>query len=412
MPAGPTFVIVGASLAGAKAAEALRKEGFGGQVVLIGQERHYPYERPPLSKDYLQGNAERDVIFVHEDGWYAEHSVDLRLSTAVTAIDRARREVRLASGEGVGYDKLLLTTGAMPRQLPVPGVSAEGVLYLRTVDDSERIREILPSASRVAIVGAGWIGLEVAAAARIAGAEVMILEAAGLPLLRVLGPEAATVFADLHREHGVDFRFAASVVEILVSGGRVSGVRLADGTEVGADTVVIGIGVAPAVQLAEAAGLEVRDGVVTDAALRTSDPDIYAAGDVARAFHPMLGTHIRVEHWANALNQPAAAARAMLGQDVAYDRLPFFFTDQYDLGMEYTGYVEPGGYDRVVFRGDVGKREFIAFWLSQGRLLAGMNVNVWDVSEQIGRLIRAGDPVDPDRLADPAVPLENTAAPS
>jgi 3-phenylpropionate/trans-cinnamate dioxygenase ferredoxin reductase subunit len=412
MPAGPTFVIVGASLAGAKAAEALREEGFGGQVVLIGEERHYPYERPPLSKDYLQGNAERDAIFVHEDGWYAEHSVDLRLSTAVTAIDRARREVTLASGEGIGYDKLLLATGAMPRPLPVPGASAEGVLYLRSVDDSERIREILPSASRVAIVGAGWIGLEVAAAARIAGAEVMILEAAGLPLLRVLGPEAATVFADLHREHGVDFRFAASVVEILVSGGRVSGVRLADGTEVGADAVVIGIGVAPAVQLAEAAGLEVRDGVVTDAALRTSDPDIYAAGDVARAFHPMLGTHIRVEHWANALNQPAAAARAMLGQDVAYDRLPFFFTDQYDLGMEYTGYVEPGGYDRVVFRGDVGKREFIAFWLSQGRLLAGMNVNVWDVSEQIGRLIRAGDPVDPDRLADPAVPLENTVAPS
>jgi 3-phenylpropionate/trans-cinnamate dioxygenase ferredoxin reductase component len=412
MPAGPTFVIVGASLAGAKAAEALREEGFGGQVVLIGQERHYPYERPPLSKDYLQGNAERDVIFVHEDGWYAEHSVDLRLSTAVTAIDRARHEVTLASGEGVGYDKLLLATGAMPRLLPVPGASVEGVLYLRSVDDSERIREILPSASRVVIVGAGWIGLEVAAAARIAGAEVMILEAAELPLLRVLGPEVAAVFARLHREHGVDFRFRASVAEILVSDGRTSGVRLADGTEVGADAVIIGIGVAPAVQLAEAAGLEVRDGVVTDAALRTSDPDIYAAGDVARAFHPMLGTHIRVEHWANALNQPAAAARAMLGQDVTYDRLPFFFTDQYDLGMEYTGYVEPGGYDRVVFRGDVGKREFIAFWLSQYRLLAGMNVNVWDVSGQIGRLISAGNPVDPDRLADPAVPLENTVAPS
>jgi 3-phenylpropionate/trans-cinnamate dioxygenase ferredoxin reductase subunit len=412
MPAGPTFVIAGASLAGAKAAEALREEGFGGQVVLIGEERHYPYERPPLSKDYLQGNAERDVIFVHEDGWYAEHSVDLRLSTAVTAIDRARREVTLASGEGVGYDKLLLATGAMPRLLPVPGAGAGGVLYLRSVDDSERIREILPSASRVAIVGAGWIGLEVAAAARIAGAEVTILEAAELPLLRVLGPEVATVFAGLHREHGVDFRFGASVAEILVSGGRASGVRLADGTEVDADAVIAGIGVVPAVQLAEAAGLEVRDGVVTDAALRTSDPDIYAAGDVARAFHPVLGTHIRVEHWANALNQPAAAARAMLGQDVAYDRLPFFFTDQYDLGMEYTGYVEPGGYDRVVFRGDAGKREFIAFWLSQGRLLAGMNVNVWDVSEQIGRLISAGDPVDPDRLADPAIPLENTVAPS
>jgi 3-phenylpropionate/trans-cinnamate dioxygenase ferredoxin reductase subunit len=416
MPAEPTFVIVGAALAGAKAAEALREEGFAGQIVLIGAERHHPYERPPLSKEYLQGAAARETIFVHEDGWYALNSVDLRLGTAVTAIDRSARQVTLADGEQLGYAKLLLATGSVPRRLPVPGADADGVLYLRTVDDSDRLREALASASRVAVVGAGWIGLEVTAAARTAGAEVTVVEEAELPLLRVLGPEVAPVFAALHREHGVDFRFGARVSEVMVSGARggggvrATGVRLADGTEIGADAVVIGIGAAPATGLAEAAGLEMAGGgVVTDAALRTSDPDIFAVGDIARAFHPLLRRPIRVEHWANALNQPATAAQAMLGQDAAYERLPYFFTDQYDLGMEYSGYAEPGQYDRVVFRGDIRKREFIAFWLSGERLVAGMNVNIWDVNEQIQRLISEGEPVSPARLADPAVPLEETA---
>lgn len=410
MPAEPTFVIVGAALAGAKAAEALRDEGFGGPIVLIGAEEHHPYERPPLSKEYLQGAAGRETIFVHGDGWYAEHSVDLRLGRAVTAIDRAARQVTLADGERVSYGKLLLATGSVPRRLPVPGADADGVLYLRTVDDSDRLREALASASRVAVVGAGWIGLEVTAAARNAGADVTVLEEAELPLLRVLGPEVAPVFVNLHRDHGVDFRFGAQVTEIMVSAGRATGVRLADGTEIGADAVVIGIGAAPAVQLAEAAGLVVSNGVVTDEALRTSDPDIFAAGDIAHAFHPLLGRRIRVEHWANALNQPAAAAKAMLGQDVAYDTLPYFYTDQYDLGMEYSGYTEPGDWDQVVFRGDIRKREFVAFWLSGGLLLAGMNVNVWDVNEQIQRLISAREPLDPARLADPAVSLEETRA--
>jgi len=413
MPAGPTFVIVGASLGGARAAEALRDEGFDGRIVLIGAEAHHPYERPPLSKDYLQGRAERQSIFVHDDGWYPEHDIDLRLGTAVTAIDRNLRQVGLASGQTVGYDKLLLTTGAVPVRLPVPGADTSGVRYLRTVDDSERLRETLASASRVAVVGAGWIGLEVAAAARNAGAAVTVIEAAELPLLGVLGPEAAQVFLDLHREHDVDFRLGAQVAEIVASAGAATGVRLAGGTETGgteisADAVVIGIGVAPATGLAEAAGLGVDRGVRADAALRTSDPVIYAAGDAARAYHPLLDTYLRVEHWSNARHQPVAAARSMLGQDVAYDRLPYFFSDQYDLGMEYSGYVPPGGYDRVVFRGDVGKREFIAFWLSGGRVLAGMNVNVWDVNDQVQELIRAGRRADPERLANPDIPLPET----
>jgi 3-phenylpropionate/trans-cinnamate dioxygenase ferredoxin reductase component len=410
MPSGPTFVIVGASLAGARAAEALRTEGFEGQIVLIGHEPHYPYERPPLSKGYLLGTEDRDSFVVHEQAWYAEHGIDLRLSTGVTAIDRDLRQLTLSTGETLGYDKLLLTTGATPRLLPVPGATANGVLYLRSVDDSDRLRGTLSSASRVVVVGAGWIGLEVAAAARTAGVATTVVSLDEQPLLPVLGPEVAPVFADLHREHGVDLRLGTEVERLEVSADAVTGVRLADGTELAADAVIIGVGVAPAAELAEAAGLDVDGGILTDASLRTSDPDIYAAGDVARAYHPLIGHRIRVEHWANARHQPVAAARAMLGQDVAYDRLPYFFSDQYDLGMEYTGYVTPDRYDRVVFRGDVAKREFIAFWLSRGLVQAGMNVNIWDVADEIRDLIRDGLPVDPERLADPGVPIPDTRA--
>jgi 3-phenylpropionate/trans-cinnamate dioxygenase ferredoxin reductase subunit len=412
MPSGPTFVIVGASLAGARAAEALRTEGFEGQIVLIGHERHYPYERPPLSKGYLQGSEARDSIFVHEEGWYAEHGVDLRLGVGVTAIDRELRQLTLSTGETVGYDKLLLTTGATPTLLPVPGAGANGVQYLRSVDDSERLRETLSAVSSVVIVGAGWIGLEVAAAARNAGVATTVVSMEEQPLLAVLGPEVAPVFADLHREHGVDLRLGTEVDRILISADAATGVRLADGTELSADAVIVGIGVTPAAELAEAAGLNVDGGVLTDAGLRTSDPDIYAAGDVARAYHPLIGARLRVEHWANARHQPVAAARSMLGQDVAYDRLPYFFSDQYDLGMEYTGYVAPDGYDRVVFRGDVGKREFVAFWMSRGQVLAGMNVNIWDVTDDIRDLIRDGLPVDPERLANPDIPILDTRAKS
>jgi len=406
---GNAYVIAGAGLAGAKAAETLRAEGFDGPVVLIGDEEERPYERPPLSKDYLVGKAERETIYVHPENWYADNNVELRLGSPVTAIDRAARQVALADGSSVGYAKLLLATGSSPRLLTVPGADADGVLYLRRAADSDQIKTVLASASRIAVIGAGWIGLEATAAARMAGVEVTICETAGLPLLRVLGPEVAPVFADLHRAHGVDLRFGVQVEEITTAGGRVSGVRLADGGHIEADAVIVGVGIIPNAQLAETAGLEVSNGIVVDAALRSSDPDIFAAGDVASAYHPVLGRHIRVEHWANALNQPQAAARAMLGQDVSYDKVPYFYTDQYDLGMEYSGYVEPGGYDQVVFRGDKDGREFVAFWLSGGRVLAGMNVNVWDVNDAIQDLVRGGQTVDPAKLADPSVPLDQAA---
>jgi 3-phenylpropionate/trans-cinnamate dioxygenase ferredoxin reductase component len=409
MSGDSAFVIAGAGLAGAKAAETLRDEGFGGPVVLIGDETERPYERPPLSKDYLLGKAERETIFVHPRSWYGEHDVDLRLGVPVTGIDAATHAVSLADGSRIGYAKLLLATGSSPRRLPIEGGDLDGVFYLRRVADSDQIKAAFQTASRVVVIGAGWIGLETAAAARAAGAEVTILEAAKLPLLRVLGKEVAQVFADLHREQGVELRFGVAVAEITGSGGRASGVRLSDGSHVPADVIIVGVGITPNIELAEAAGLQVGNGIVVDARLRSSDPDIYAAGDVANAYHPVLGRHIRVEHWANALNQPQAAAKAMLGQDVEYDLMPYFYTDQYDLGMEYAGHVEPGGYEQVVFRGDVAGREFIAFWLAGGRVVAGMNVNVWDVNEAIQSLVRSAKTVDPGRLADVGVPLEEIA---
>ncbi len=401
-----THLIVGASLAGAKAAETLRAEGFDGRVVLIGSENELPYERPPLSKDYLMGKSEREKIYAHPAEWYAQADIDLRLGTHVASIDREAHEATLADGSRVGYTKLLLTTGSSPRRIQVPGAFLDGVLYLRSVGDSDRIKALLQEASRIVVIGAGWIGLEVTAAARAADVEVTLIEDAELPLLRPLGPEAAQVFVNLHREHGVDLRFSAKVGEITGAEGRANGVRLADGSHIGADAVVVAIGISPNTALAVACGLDVSNGIVTDAQLRSSDPDIFAAGDVASAFHPVLGKHIRVEHWANAVNQPQTAAKAMLGQDVSYDRMPYFFTDQYDLGMEFSGYVEPHGYEQVVFRGDIERREFIAFWLGAGnRVLAGMNVNIWDVTDAIQALVRASQPVDVAALRDPAIPL-------
>jgi 3-phenylpropionate/trans-cinnamate dioxygenase ferredoxin reductase subunit len=406
MAADPTYLIVGASLAGAKAAETLRKDGFDGAVVLIGDEHERPYRRPPLSKDYLLGKTEREKIYVHPSTWYTDHDVDLRLATEVIGIDPAAREVTLADGERVGYTKLLLTTGSSPRRLSVPGADLDQVLYLRRASDSDRIKDTFASVSRVAVVGGGWIGLEVAAAARVAGVEVTVLEAAELPLMSVLGREVAQVFANLHRDNGVDLRCGVRVAEITSRGGDVSGVRLADGGHVEADAVIVGVGATANVGLAQDSGLDVDNGILVDASLRSSDPHIYAAGDVAKAFHPLVGKRIRVEHWANARYQPVTAAKATLGQDVTYDRVPYFYTDQFALGMEYSGYVEPGQYDDVVFRGDVDALEFVAFWLAEDRVLAGMHVNTWGVTRQVTDLVRSGRPVYKHRLADPQVPLE------
>jgi 3-phenylpropionate/trans-cinnamate dioxygenase ferredoxin reductase subunit len=407
MPASEPFVIVGAGLGGAKAAEALRAKGYDGPLVLVGEEPYRPYERPPLSKDYLNGKSEREKAFVHPESWYAENQVELRLSSRVSAIERSTHQVRLADASRIDYAKLLLATGASPRHLPVLGGNADRVVFLRTMDDSQRLRTLFGEISRLVIIGAGWIGLEVAAAARGANVETVVVETAELPLLRVLGPELGEHFAALHRKHGVDLRLGAVVNEITTEGGYATGVRLGDGSVVPADAVLVAIGAAPNTRLAEDADLAVNDGVLVDASLRTEDPDIFALGDVARAQHPRYGKTIRVEHWANALNQPQVAAASMLGEQAQYDRLPYFFTDQYELGMEYLGYVEPGGYDRVVIRGDQAGGEFVAFWLDGGRVLAGMNVNVWDVGDQIRALIESGRPVDPDRLADAGTPLES-----
>ncbi|WP_328852970.1 FAD-dependent oxidoreductase [Micromonospora globbae] len=400
-----SFVIVGAGLAGARAAQTLREEGFDGGIVVVGDEPDRPYERPPLSKGLLTGSAEPDSVFVHDAGWYAEHDVDLRTDARAVAVDRSAKVVRLADGEHIAYDRLLLATGATPRDLAAPGADLDGVLRLRTLADSRRIAAALVDGAHVVIVGAGWIGLEVAAAARQRGATVDVVETAALPLRRVLGDEIARVFANLHRDHGVTFHFDAEVREIR-GDVRASSVLLADGTELPADAVVVAVGVRPNTDLAAAAGLAVENGILVDASLRTADPDVHAAGDVANAYHPVLRRRLRVEHWANALHSGAAAARAMLGQPVSYDDLPYFYTDQYDLGMEYVGHAPPGEFDRVVVRGDVAKREFIAFWTAGGRVLAGMNVNVWDVVPQIRRLVAAARPVDLDRLADPDVPLD------
>jgi 3-phenylpropionate/trans-cinnamate dioxygenase ferredoxin reductase subunit len=404
-----TFVIVGAGLAGAKAAETLRTEGFEGRVVLIGEEPERPYERPPLSKGYLLGTDDRDTAFVHGPDWYAENKVDLRLSRQVTALDPDAHTITLDGGEVLGYDRLLLATGARPRRLDVPGADLDGVRYLRTMADSDALRASVADGARVVVVGAGWIGLEVAAAARSRGAAVTVVEADTLPLRRVLGDEVAAVFADLHRAHDVTFRFGSGVREFHGVDGRLAGVVLSDGTELAADLAVVGVGVQPNTALAEAAGLDVDNGVRVDAGLRTSAPDVFAAGDVANVDSPLVGQRLRVEHWANALDGGPAAAKAMLDQPVSYDQVPYFYTDQYELGMEYAGYAEPGGYDEVVFRGGRSVADgFVVYWLKSGRVLAGMNVNVWDVNDDIKELVRAGyagRAVDTARLADPDVAM-------
>ncbi|MGA5538487.1 NAD(P)/FAD-dependent oxidoreductase [Mycolicibacterium nivoides] len=405
MTTSSTFAIVGGGLAGAKAAEALRDNDFDGHVVLFAAEDQLPYERPPLSKEYLAGKKKLDDFTVDPASWYRDHNVELRLGTEVTAVNAAEHTLALPDGTAVGYDKLLLATGSSSRRPPIPGSDAAGVHYLRTIDDAATLSAALTPGSTLAVVGAGWIGLEVAAGARGRDVNVTVVESARLPLLAALGAEVGEVFAQLHREHGVDLRLDQSVKEVTTDNGTATGLRLGDGSTVTADAVLIAVGAAPNIGLAETAGLAIADGgVLVDASLRSSDPDIFAVGDIAAAQHPFFGVRIRTEHWANALKQPAVAAAGMLGKSAEYDELPYFFTDQYDLGMEYVGHAPR--YQRVVFRGDVAGREFVAFWLdAESRVLAGMNVNVWDVLDDVKALIRSAEPVDPERIADPAQTL-------
>lgn len=401
LPEDRTVVVVGAGLAAAHTVATLREGGHRGRLTLVGDEGEVPYERPPLSKGVLAGTKEVGETAVHDADWYAEHSVDLRLGDAATGIDRERQQVTLSSGAVLDYDVLVLATGAAPRTLPVPGADLAGVRTLRTIPDSLALREDFGDHRSLVVVGAGWIGLE-AAAARGADLEVTVLEYADTPLRAALGVRLGAHFARLHETHGVDLRTGVAVTGFEGAGGRVTGVRAGD-TVHPTQLVVVGVGATPRTHLAEQAGLDVDNGIVVDQHLRTDDPRILAIGDVANAWNTALGGQVRVEHWDNAIRQGRLAARVILGGDDAYDWQPYFFTDQYDLGMEYVGRSDPD--DDVVIRGEESSGEFIAFWLRDGLVTAAMNVNVWDVSDALRATV--GHRVAPERLADTSVALED-----
>ena len=416
MTSTPSSVaIVGAGLAGAKTAEELRTAGFDGTITMLGREEHRPYERPPLSKTNLLKGAVPDAdLFVHEPSWYSEHDVDLLLGCSVDEVDLETKTLTATNGgssEALRFDALVLATGSSPRHLDVPGADLSGVHYLRTLDDSRALHAALATGPRVVLVGGGWIGLEVAAAAATLGGSVTVLEASGMPLSTVLGERMASVLVEAHRAHGVEVRTHVDVASFTGDGaGHVTGVELRDGTQVPADIVVVGVGATPNVELAQAMGLDVDNGVLTDEHLRTSHPDVLAVGDIAHAWHPVLETRVRVEHWANALNQPKTVAATITGERAAYERLPYFYSDQYDLGLEYTGHVARGDVTELVVRGDESSGEFMAFWTREGSVAAGLSVNIWDRMEDIQALIRSRAVVAPSRLADPDVPLGELAA--
>jgi 3-phenylpropionate/trans-cinnamate dioxygenase ferredoxin reductase subunit len=402
-----TLLVAGASVAGAKAAEGARTAGFDGRVVLVGAERELPYERPPLSKAVLRGEDPPESARVHDEGFYTAHDIELLTGRTVEALDLDAGRATLDGGDDVPFSALVVATGAEPRRLRLPGAELAGVHHLREMGDSLRLHDALRGAGRVAVVGAGWIGSEVAASARQLGADVVLIDGSEVPLQRVLGLELGEVFRSLHADNGVRLRLGTGVVELRGT-GRVEQVVLADGRVEDADLVVAGIGVLPRTGLAEAAGLKIDDGIVVDEHLRTTTPGVFAAGDVASAWHPRYGRRLRVEHWANALHQGSTAGANAAGGSEAYTRLPYFFSDQYDLGMEYVGHASPG--DAVVIRGDRTARELVALWQRDGVVSAAMHVNVWGVVEDLKAIVAAGRAVDPARLADPSVDLAELAA--
>ncbi len=402
-----TIVIIGAGLAGAKGAEALRKEGYDGRIVIFGDESHLPYLRPPLSKEYLRGEAPPEKVFVHPPAWYEEHRIELNPSAPVRAIDPATREVVLADGHRLSFDRLLIATGSAPRRLTIPGSDLTGVHYLRTLDDGDAIRDAAAAAQRVLVIGGGWIGTEVAASVRQLGRPVALIAPGSVPLERVLGVEVGAIYRDLHIRHGVDLVLNQRATAFRGT-NRVESVETADGTRIEGDLVIVGVGAQPRTQLAADAGIDVGDGILVDEHLETSVPGIFAAGDVAAAWHPLFERRIRVEHWDNARRQGRTTARNMLGMAEPYLRIPYLYSDQYDLGMEYAGFAP--AWDQVTFRGEPASGAFIAFWLRHGRVVAGMNANVWKVNEAIMALVASRRLVDVGRLVDPAVPLDDLDA--
>ena len=408
------IVIVGGGLTAARAIEAIRETDQETPVVLVAKENRLPYERPPLSKGVMLGNDPEDVAFTHPREWYDDNHVDLRLGVAADRLDPVGRILTLSDGSELGYGSVLIATGSGLRKLDVPGTDLADVFYLRSMTDSEKIRARLVAGSDVVIIGAGWIGLEVAAAARHHGAEVTIIEPQPAPLFGVVGEQIGTWFADLHRSHGVTLRLGEGVERLEGEDGKVTMVVTSSGERLPADTVVIGVGIRPNTRLAEDGGLEVDNGVVVDESLRASAEGVYAAGDVANWYNPTLGTRLRVEHWANAQDGGYAAGQSIVGKDVHYGPIPFFFSDQYDVGLEYAGHVPRDTEAEVVLRGDPKSNEFMAFWVvpegSGVRVLAGMHVNVWDTMDAVQALIRGRVAVDRARLADPGVALTDLAS--
>ena len=391
-------VVVGAGLAAANVASTIRGADDQRPVTIIGDEGRRPYERPGLSKGVLQGTENPDSLYVHDTEWYDQQGIQTRFEDAATAIDLAERTVRLASGESVGYADLVIATGARSRVLDLDGVGLAGVHTLRRIPDSLSLRESFGQGRRLVVIGAGWIGLEVAAAASQAGMEVTVLENADVPLRAALGERMGTHFARLHRGHGVNVRTGITVTGIE---GReeVTGVRA--GAELfPADLVVVGVGAVPNTELAQQAGLRIDNGIVVDDHLRARD-HVFAIGDVANATNAALGARLRVEHWDNAIRQGVLAGRVLLGEDASYDWQPYFFTDQFDLGMEYVG--RGAAADDLVVRGSEESGEFIAFWQRQGVVTAAMNVNTWEVNDDLRALI--GRPIDSRRLTDERVAL-------
>ncbi|MET3718270.1 MULTISPECIES: FAD-dependent oxidoreductase [unclassified Arthrobacter] len=406
------IVIVGGGLAGATAAKTLRAEGFTGKVTVVAAESHHPYLRPPLSKEYLLGKAAEDTVPVVPAGWYAENDVGLRLGVRVTEIRPDARTVQLGDGTSLPYGSLLLATGASPRTLRLPGSGLAGVSTFRTLDDSRRLRESLAAGGKnVVMIGSGWIGMELAAAAATYGNNVTLLGLEEIPLAGAIGPDLGRFFRELHETQGVGFRLPASARELTGTEGAVTGVITDSGELLPADIVIIAVGVFPETALAESAGLALDNGILTDASLKTSEPGVFAAGDVANALHPFTGQHQRSEHWSNALNGGKVAAKAMLGQDATLSTIPYFYTDQFDVSMEYSGFPALAAAAPPVIRGSLEAKEFIAFWLQNSRVVAGMSVN-WPRKPQPGAqkaikaLISARTPVTAERLADNSAGLD------
>jgi 3-phenylpropionate/trans-cinnamate dioxygenase ferredoxin reductase subunit len=400
-----TFLVVGAGMAGARVAITLRKEGLDGRLILLGEESRAPYERPPLSKYYLRGEKAADEIAIEPaDGGWDAAGVELRLGVRVTRLDPGAHLVELEGGERVGYDRVVLATGSEPRRLDVPGADLDGVLYLRTIEDADRIREAIRAGNRIAVLGGGWIGAEVAASVRQLGADAVLLTGRLGLLERHLGPEVSGIYGDLHVRHGADLRSGGQVAELRGRDGRLVEVVLTDGTAVAVGALVVGIGAEPRLALAREAGLETGAGVRVDPLFRTSAPDVFAVGDIAEAWHPVLERHVRLDHWAAAWFGGPAAARSMLDKGTPYERIPYFYSDQYDLSMEAWGV--PREWDRVVVRGGAVDAGFLAFWLLRGRIVGAMLGNRPEARKQLEPLVRNRVAVDPRRLGDAAIPLD------